>query len=142
MTAPLGASLDLQIAIVAVLNASADLQSLAGNPPRIYQDVPTNFALPYITVGEGNGNDVSVLGGSITDEYAKIDVWGKTFREAKQVAAVIYERLHEGQDRLTSLSEYTCSSLQLARPGSQVMRDPDGVTKHVSMTFAAHLSPR
>ncbi len=53
MTVATGPDLELQIAIVAVLRASADLKTLIGDPIRLYQSVPDGAAFPYITIGEG-----------------------------------------------------------------------------------------
>lgn len=142
MTAPIGQSLDLQKAMVAVLRADADLQILFGGTVRLYQDVPVNPVFPYITVGAVHEDNASVLGATILDLYPVFDVWSRAggFSEVGQIANAIIAALHERSDSLV-LSESSCSALRLARPGLQTMRDPDGVTKHAVVTFAAHMAP-
>jgi hypothetical protein len=136
-----GPDYDLQKAVVALLTANADIQSLLGTAPRIYEEVPTPpVTFPYIVVGSGQVLDASVEDSTQIDVIVTINVWSKApgFAEAKQIAAVIKVALHERQASL-ALQECSCSAMRFQSAHDQ--RDPDGISKQIIMSFKAHVTP-
>lgn len=140
MTAPLGEDLDLQTAITTALEASADLKSLIGDPPRIKQSLLSDTLPPYITVGEAQVIDASDSCVNAVEVYPAIHVWSRptqgsgSFREAKQIAAAVKAVLHNA---VLPLTQNRCFSILFDR--QDAMRDPDGVTRHISITFKSRV---
>jgi hypothetical protein len=93
MTVPYGHALELQIAMVALLNASADLKTLIGTTPRIYQpnNIPAGATYPYIVIGEDQvvPDLAQDLDGS--EVFVTVHVWSKAsgLTEAKKIGATI-----------------------------------------------------
>lgn len=137
MTAPIGPKLDLQAAIVARLGASTDLKALIGNPIRINPVQTTAWPGSYIEIGEGDGNDASDSCGSEVLLYPKIDIWSRadrSFADAEKIAFTIWRLLHNADLPLT---ENTLFSLMFEQ--SVPMRDPDGITLHIALTYRARV---
>ena len=135
MTDYIGPDLELQGAIVATLKASAPLQGLIGNPPRIYQDAPPDtWPGAYITLGPAQVIDDSVECLDAVEIYPDIHVWsqGKGWSEIKRIAGLVRKTLH---DASITLTENRCVSI--LHETSHAMRDPDGITKHMVVTFRA-----
>lgn len=138
MTAPLGADLDLQIAMVTALRASADLISLIGDAKRVYQDVPDKPKFPYVTVGFGTKTDNSNQCMNAVQAFPLVHIWSRApqSREAKMMEAAAWVALHNVELPLT---ENRCFSIIFQR--SDLVPDPDGVTRHIAMTFNARVEP-
>ena len=140
MTVTLGPDLELQGAIVTALSASADLKALLGNPIRVYQDVPDTAVFPYITIGESQviPDLAECVDGS--EVYPVIHIWSRAsgFAEAKKISATIWAALAMAT---LSLSENRCLVFERDELGDQIMRDPDGVTKHIASHYRAVLEP-
>lgn len=139
MTSKLGPSLELQIAIVAVLNADADVKSLLGNPPRMNPVQTTTWPGSYITIGDGQ--DVPDLAECIdgSEIFTDIHIWSRadqSFSDAKKIAATIWAALN---GTTIALTENRC--LLLERESQQFMRDPDGITLHGVLTLRALCEP-
>lgn len=138
MTVLVGPDLELQGAIVAALNASIELKALIGSPPRIFQDPPQSKNWPgdYVVVGDGDANDDSDQCLAATLIYPKLHVWSRTpgWESAKKIAAVIWQTLHNAT---LTLSENRCFSILLEQ--SIPLRDPDGITKHIALTYRARI---
>ena len=86
-----GSSWALQQAIYAELCASADVQSVLGDPPRIYDAVPRAALFPYAVIGDGQENDFSTATEQGSEHILAIQVWsrGQGHREAKQLAETL-----------------------------------------------------
>ncbi len=85
------ASWALQQAVFAELAVNLDVQSLLGNPPRIYDAVPRGSAFPYAVIGDGEENDWSTASDTGSEHILAIHVWSRAggHREAKEIAEAI-----------------------------------------------------
>lgn len=129
-------SLSIQKAIVAVLVGNTD----AG--VNVFDQVPASplpeGPFPRITLGEGQsaGNYADCYEG--TETTLVIDVWSRAvgFPEAKRIASQVRAILHDAplvlDDHILDLIAFE-SALNL--------RDPDGITRHVAITFRALTQP-
>lgn len=139
MTAPLGPSLELQIAINTALKASTDLQSLIGNPLRLYQDVPPNPTFPYITIGDDQNVPDLAQGLDGSEIFLDIHVWSRAsgYTECKKIGAAIKACFPvDGSLTLTENRD-----LLIERRSEQHMVDQDETTKHGIYTFRALVEP-
>lgn len=123
-------SLALQKAVVAALRAAVGAA--------VYDQVPPSSVFPRITVGEGQvlGDYADCYLGS--DTSFDVHVWSRAvgFPEAKALASQVRDALH---DQMLPLDGHTVGLLQFTQ--SQMLRDPDGLTSHLVLTFRALTQP-
>lgn len=104
--------------------------------PRIYDNVPTNATFPYVTIGDGQvlPDKASCIDG--TEHFPQIDVWSRAvgYPEAKTIANNILAVL---DDKPPPMDGYVAVIFELE--SIQYLRDPDGLTRHVAMTFHARI---
>lgn len=130
-------SVALQTAIFAALTATGTLPAIVGG--RVYDAAPQNAATPYVSMG-----DCQVLpdkAGCIdgAECYPIIDVWStyNGYKEAKTIAAAIVAKLDDKPEAL-NVDGFDVIVFELEQ--YQPLRDPDGITRRVSLTFRALLS--
>jgi hypothetical protein len=134
--------LALQAAIVTKLKADTTLQSLIGNPIRLYQDVPPFTAWPgaYVTIGESQllPDKAGCIDGS--EIYVTLNVWAQSpgYAEVKRIANAITDALDEQEDNLTIIEHKICL---IQREEILFRRDTDNVTTRAIMTFRALTEP-
>ena len=121
----------LQQAIFTALNVSAVTSDLSCG---VYDDVPQNATYPYIALGEETVIDFStkdIHGNEIT---INIHVWSqyKGSKETKQIMDKIHDLLHN-----TSISVSGFNLVNIRFEFSDILRDPDGITRHGVMRFRA-----
>ena len=121
----------LQQAIFSALNVSAVTSDLSCG---VFDDVPQNASYPYIALGEETAVDFSVKdiqGGDLT---VNIHVWSqyKGSKETKQIMDKIHDLHHN-----INLSVTGFNLINLRFEFSDIMRDPDGITRHGVMRFRA-----
>lgn len=128
----------LQTAILSALTVSGTLPAVVG--ARVYDSPPQNAQTPYVSIG-----DCQVLpdkAGCIdgAECYPIADVWStyNGYKEAKTIAAAIVAKLDDKPENLT-VSGFDVIVFELEQ--YQPLRDPDGITRRVSLTFRALLTP-
>lgn len=131
-------SFPLQTALFAALTAPNALPATVGG--RVYDAAPQNALTPYVSLG-----DCQVLpdkAGCIdgAECYPIIDVWStyNGYKEAKTIAAAIVAALDDKPDAL-SVAGFDVIVFELEQ--YQPLRDPDSVTRRVSLTFRALVTP-
>ncbi len=127
-------TLELQGAIVARLKSFAGVTALVGQ--KVYDEVPSTAAFPYITIGpsdEAADSADCIVGSEVTFQ---IDGWSRAvgLPEARRISNAIRAAL-EGQE--FSLSTNALANLEFT--SSRVFRDPDGITKHAVLIFTASI---
>ncbi|MBZ5760278.1 DUF3168 domain-containing protein [Rhizobium sp. VS19-DR104.2] len=132
------ASFELQVAIVGLLKANADLGVLVDG--RIYDRVPADTSgkitaeFPYVSLGPDQEipDDAECLRAS--EFILQIDAWsrGVGFPEVKRIARAIEDALNEVELELTDNA-----AIYFHYDGRRVFRDPDGLTSHAALTFVA-----
>lgn len=121
----------LQQAIYTALNVSAMTTDLSCT---VLDEVKSNQSYPFLTIGEETAIDYStkdIQGGEFT---VNIDVWSqyKGSKECKQIMDKVHDLLHDN-----SLNVSGFNLINLRFEFSDVLRDPDGVTRHGVMRFRA-----
>lgn len=137
MTAVQGPDLELQIALVAILNADADLEGLIGdriNPPQSKE-----WPGSYIMLGDGqNVPDLAeCIDGS--EVFFDVHIWSRkdaSFSDVNKIAANIWKAL---SGAAISLTENRC--VDLIRGNMLKLRDPDGRTLHGVLTIRVLTEP-
>lgn len=122
-------SLALQKAVVATLRAVVGAAVYDQAAPNVF---------PRITIGEGQvlGDYADCYDGS--DTSFDVHIWSRAvgFPEAKTIASQVRDALN---DQMLSLDGHTVGFLRFTQ--SQMLRDPDGLTSHIAMTFRALTQP-
>lgn len=120
-----------QQAIYSALNVSALTSDLSC---AVLDEVKQSQNYPFLTIGEETAIDYStkdVVGGEYT---VNIDVWSqyKGSKETKQIMDKVHDLLHN-----KNLSVTGFNLINLRFEFSDILRDPDGVTRHGVMRFRA-----
>ena len=122
----------LQTAIYSALSGDSTLTSTLSCG--VYDDTPEESAFPFIVIGEDTTTEygtADVDGGSTT---VTIHVWSqyKGSKEAKNIIDRVHPLLHD-----SSLSQTGFNLVNMRYEFSDVLRDPDGVTRHGIIRFRA-----
>ena len=114
----------LQQAIFSALNVSAMTSTLNCG---VYDDVPQSASYPYIALGEETGVDYSTKDIQGGDSTINIEIWSqyKGSKETKQIMDKIHDLLHNSNLTVTGHN-----LINIRFEFSDIMRDPDGITRH------------
>lgn len=125
-------SLAVQKAVVTALTGNTDANA------NVFDTPPKNNPFPRITVGDGEsiGNFADCYEG--TELNLQIDVWSRAvgYPESKTIASQVRSILHDAHLPLTGHIMESCFFVS-----SVPLRDPDGLTRHVAMTFRILTQP-
>lgn len=123
---------ELQKAIYSELAANAGVKALIGDPARLYDQVPSSPTYPYVTLGEAIAVDESTFGKLGQEHMVDVDTWSRYrgAKEAKEIMSAISAALHEAT---LTLSGFDHAGIML--DFSQLLRDPDGITRHGAQRF-------
>lgn len=122
---------NLQATVYAALNVAAITDTLSC---AVLDEVTQGQSYPFITIGEETAIDYSTKtahGGEFT---VNIDVWSqyKGSKEVKQIMDKVHDLLHN-----SNLSVTGFNLVNTRFEFSDILRDPDGVTRHGVMRFRA-----
>lgn len=122
----------LQSRIYATLNGDSNLTSTLG--ASVYDDVPQGSAYPFVSIGEEQSNEYGTMDLDGMDTALTIHVWSRYdgAKETKDILDRIHTLLHD-----SSLSVTGFNLVNLRFEFSDIMRDPDGVTRHGVIRFRA-----
>ena len=132
------ASWALQTAIFAALSVDANVKSVLGNPPRIYDEVPRDAAMPYLVIGDCKESDWSTSTDTGTEHALVLHVWSRARgrKESKLVTATVRDALDDAELTLTG---HTLVGIK--HQSSEFLRQTDGQTYHAIMKFRAVTEP-
>lgn len=121
--------------VVSAMRADPQLQSLCGNPLRIYEDVSADAAFPYISLGAPQDNPILTEGVDLSELFISFDAWSRSSaEECSAVISAIRNLLHNAA-RFDTANYSVCPFLHRTTRGP--FRDPDGITWHCQITFRA-----
>jgi len=125
---------EFQQALFTVLSGDSNLTTTLG--ASIYDDVPDHQAVtfPYVTIGEDTMLDYSTKDLVGSDVTVNLHVWSRYrgSKEVKQVMDRVHTLLHDSNLTVTGRN-----LINLRSEFSDVLRDPDGITRHGVMRFRA-----
>lgn len=122
----------LQQALYAVLSGDSTLTSTLG--ASVYDEVPQPSSYPYVQIGEDNTLDYSTKDLVGSETVVNIHVWSRYpgAKEAKQIIDRIHSLLHDSNLTVTGHN-----FINMRMEFSDILRDPDGATRHGVMRFRA-----
>lgn len=131
-------SLPLQTAIFAALSAPGVLPAVVGG--RVFDEAPQNATTPYVSLGDCQvlPDKAGCIDGSLC--YPIIDIWStfKGYSEAKTIAAAILAKLDDQPENL-AMAGFSVTIFEIHN--YMPLRDPDGITRRVSLTWRALVQP-
>ena len=121
----------LQSSIYTALNVSAITTTLACG---MYDEVVEGNSYPFITLGEETAIDYSTNNLVGAETTINIHIWSryKGSKQTKQIMDKVHDLLHD-----VSLTVSGVNLINLRFEYSDIMRDPDGITRHGVMRFRA-----
>ena len=121
----------LQSSIYTALNVSAITSTLACG---VYDEVVEGNSYPFITLGEETAIDYSTNNLVGSETTINIHIWSryKGSKQTKQIMDKVHDLLHD-----VSLTVSGVNLINLRFEYSDIMRDPDGITRHGVMRFRA-----
>ena len=124
----------LQEALYTRLNNDSTLTDTNG--ASVYDEVPEGSSFPYVTIGETTALEYDTKDLTGSEQTVTFHVWSQ-YRGAKE-AKNIMDRLHDLLHNY-SLSVSGANLINLRFDFGDLLRDPDGVTRHGVMRFRAIL---
>ena len=121
----------LQTTIYTALNVNAITTTLACG---VYDEVIEGNTYPFITLGEETTIDYSTKTATGSETTINIHIWSqyKGSKQTKEIMDKIHDLLHD-----SNLSVTGFNLINLRFEFSDIMRDPDGITRHGVMRFRA-----
>ncbi len=121
----------LQSSIYTALNVSAITSTLSCG---VYDEVVEGNSYPFITLGEETAIDYSTNNLVGAETTINVHIWSryKGSKETKEIMDKIHDLLHD-----VSLTVTGVNLINLRFEYSDIMRDPDGITRHGVMRFRA-----
>jgi hypothetical protein len=121
----------LQSAIYSALDVSAITSTLSCG---VYDEVVEGNSYPFITLGEETAIDYSTNNLVGAETTINVHIWSryKGSKETKEIMDKIHDLLHD-----VSLTVTGVNLINLRFEYSDIMRDPDGITRHGVMRFRA-----
>lgn len=104
----------------------------------VYDEPPETTNLPYVTIGEATTTRDNRFGLTARIVSATVHVWSRSggdfsqtgFLQGNTIAASVDAILDNARLALTGWTMVGCDMDQ-----SQTLRDPDGITRHVVLTY-------
>ena len=123
---------ELQTAIYSALSGDSNLTSTLG--ASVFDEVPDQSSYPFVALGEETVVEYDTKDLDGASHTINIHVWSqyKAAKETKQIMDRIHTLLHD-----SSLSVSGFNLIRMQFEFSDIMRDPDGVTRHGVMRFRA-----
>ena len=121
----------LQSAVYSALNVEAITTTLSCG---VYDEVVEGNSYPFITLGEETAIDYSTNNLVGAETTINIHIWSryKGSKQTKQIMDKVHDLLHD-----VSLTVSGVNLINLRFEYSDIMRDPDGITRHGVMRFRA-----
>jgi len=121
-----------QQALYTKLSSDSTLTSSLG--ASVFDDVPQGSNYPFVQIGEDSTADFSTKDLVGSETTVNIHVWSRSHgaKETKQIMDRVHTLLHD-----VSLSVTGYNFVNGRFEFSDVLRDPDGITRHGVMRFRA-----
>ena len=122
----------LQTAIYTKLSTDNNLTSTLG--ASVFDDIPEETPYPYVQLGEDTAIDYSTKDQTGSEVTVNVDIWSR-YRgslQAKNIMDRVHTLLHD-----SSLSVTGSNFINMRFEFSDIIRDPDGITRHGVMRFRA-----
>ncbi|HWA91811.1 MAG TPA: DUF3168 domain-containing protein [Rhizomicrobium sp.] len=134
----MSASWALQQAVFAALAASDAVESVLGDPPRVFDCPPRGAAFPYCVIGEDETRDWSTATEAGSEHLLAIQIWSRADgrKEAKLAAEAVRAALDGA-----ALAIDGQALIGIRHLATETLRESDGETIRATLKFRAVLEP-
>lgn len=126
----------LQRAVFKMLRDSAVVTTALGGSSRVYDRVPANARLPYITIGEIQIVDDANCGPA-WEAFVTTHAWSEAV--GKPESQGIADAMGEALNAQLSVDGFTCTDWQFR--DARTFTEPDGLTTHAVITHRYLIDP-
>jgi Protein of unknown function (DUF3168) len=121
-----------QGAVMAALAASAEVQSVLGNPPSIYDHVPPGALFPYAVFGPLHVSPYDTKAESGFEQIVTIDIYSRYRggKEARDIFQAVYDTLHRANLSVSGEVFISCEF-----HAATFVVEGDGLTTHAMAQF-------
>ena len=125
-------SFALQTAIYNTLTNDSNLTNTLGTS--VYDDVPEGSSFPYIQIGQDTINEYGTKDLDGADTSLTLHIWSqyKGTMQTKNIMDRLHSLLHDSNISVTGFN-----LINLRFEFGDILRDPDGVTRHGIIRFRA-----
>ena len=125
-------SFALQTAIYNTLTNDSNLTNTLGTS--VYDDVPEGSSFPYIQIGQDTINEYGTKDLDGADTSLTLHIWSqyKGAMQTKNIMDRLHSLLHDSNISVTGFN-----LINLRFEFGDILRDPDGVTRHGIIRFRA-----
>ncbi len=122
-----------QQSIAAVLAASAEMQSIMGATPPVYDHVPPGAVFPYIVFGPTNLAPYDTKTEIGFEQIITINIWSRYRggKETRDIFQAVYDTLHRATFTITGQVFLSCEF-----HSADFGLDSDGLTYHAAVRFS------
>jgi Protein of unknown function (DUF3168) len=122
----------VQDALYDSLLASSALQAVLGNPPRLYDHVPSAPTYPYISFGNVSAVPFDTKDRTGFRQVMRFHIWSRYRgrKESKDIGKVLYGVLHRAVMTVTGEAFVDCRLLSIS-----VEREADNLTTHTTVDY-------
>ncbi|MGE3622971.1 MAG: DUF3168 domain-containing protein [Bdellovibrionales bacterium] len=126
----------VQQAVFGKLAADTAVQSLLGDPPRLYDHVPADAAFPYVAFGPLSAQPFDDLARSGYTLSLALTVWSRYRggKEAKDILQAVYDALHRADLAVAGAVFVSCEFA-----GCDVAVENDGLTWRGEIRFTIYI---
>ncbi|MDR3450738.1 MAG: DUF3168 domain-containing protein [Alphaproteobacteria bacterium] len=122
----------VQQAVVDILAASTEVQSVIGYPARLYDHVPPGAAFPYVVYGPVHVAPFDTKTETGFEQIITLDIWSR-YRGGKEISDIfqaLYDTLHRAVLTVAGQVYLSCEF-----HGADLAMENDGLTYHASVRF-------
>jgi len=122
----------LQTAVYARLSSDSNLTSTLGSG--VYDEVPQGSAYPFVQIGDDSTMDYSTKDVAGSETTLSLHVWSQDHgsKQTKDIIDRVHTLLHDANLSVTGFN-----FINIRMEFSDIIRDPDGITRHGIMRFRA-----
>lgn len=123
----------VQQAVFNALDASAEIQAVLGNPPRLYDHVPPGAIFPYVVYGPTHVVPHDTKTETGFEQIVTLNAWSRYRggKEARDIFQAVYDTLHRAGLSVTGQVFLSCEF-----HSADFSLDSDGLTNHAAMRFS------
>jgi hypothetical protein len=122
-----------QQAVMSALAASAEIQSLLGDPAALYDHVPPGAVFPYVVYGPTHIVPYDTKTEIGFEQIISLTIWSR-YRGGKETRAIfqaLYDTLHRA---VLTVAEQVFLSCEFH--SADLAQDSDGLTTHAAVRFS------
>ncbi|MGB9154209.1 MAG: DUF3168 domain-containing protein [Alphaproteobacteria bacterium] len=123
----------VQEAVIAALDASAEVQAVLGSTPALYDHVPPGAVFPYVVYGPSHIVPYDTKTEIGFEQIVTLTIWSRYRggKEARDIFQALYDTLHRASLTVSGQVFLSCEF-----HSADFALDSDGLTTHAAARFS------